>query len=405
MNGKLSNRVLFLSWDSPWPPHSGGALRTLGILREISKVFEVELLVLTRHPFSPQQLEFLSKVAHIVTRIPLRDLSWADKAKALLLMIFKGYPYHSAILQISMGGYADLQRKILRFPGVVLANGHWGTLVKNRPMRNWILNQADADVEFWRVYQTQVSSSWVKLSAKINYRLAGNLYPQIYANVGRIISVCPEDRQYTLKFAPHAQVDVIENGVDCSYYVPDRMQRKSNPCLLFTGTSAERNMVALRQFVKDIFPLIHHEVPEVELLVAGDFSVKAQAEFADIAQMRFTGRVDDMRPFFNQGDVFIAPFIDAHGSKLKIAEAMAMAIPIVSTPMGVRGFQLIDGDSVLIGDSPPLFAKHIVMLLREPEQRLALGSAAREVALSTIDWRVLGKRLVAIVQATQDTIS
>ncbi|MCX5887943.1 MAG: glycosyltransferase family 4 protein [Deltaproteobacteria bacterium] len=189
--------------------------------------------------------------------------------------------------------------------------------------------------------------------------------------------------------------------MDCSYYVPNRLPRTSNSRILFTGTSAERNMVALRQFVKNVVPLILNELPEVELLVAGDFSPRAQAEFAGQAHMRFTGRVDDMRPFFNQSDVFIAPFTDTHGSKLKIAEAMAMAIPIVSTTMGIRGFPLIDGESVLLADSPPQFAKHVVSLLREPEQCMALGSAARKKALSTIDWSVLGKRLVAIVHATQ----
>jgi glycosyltransferase involved in cell wall biosynthesis len=405
MTSKLSTRVLFLSWESPWPAHSGGALRTLGVLKEISKVFEVELLVLTRQPLSPEQLALLSNLAHTVTRIPLRDLGWTDKAKALPVMMLKRYPYHSAILHISMRGYADLQRKILQFPGVVFTSlGHWGTLVKNRRMRNWILNQCDADVEFWRVYGTEVSSPLVQVAAKINYRLARILYPQIYANVGRIISVCQEDLQYTVKLAPHAQVDVIENGVDCSYYFPNRMQRTSNSRLLFTGTSAERNMVALRQFVKNVLPLIQNEVPEVELLVGGDFSVKAQAEFAGHTKIRFTGRIDDIRPAFNQSDVFVAPFSDTHGSKLKIAEAMAMAMPIVSTTMGIRGFPLIDGESVLIADSPTQFAKQVVTLLREPQQCMALGRAAREVALSTIDWSVLGKRLVAIVQATQDAL-
>jgi len=160
---------------------------------------------------------------------------------------------------------------------------------------------------------------------------------------------------------------------------------------------------ALRQFVHDVLPLIQRELPEVELLVGGDFSSKAQAEFSAYSNVCFTGRVDDMRPVFNQSDVFVAPFEETHGSKLKIAEAMAMAMPIVSTPQGIRGFSLVDTESVLVAENKEQFAAQAIALLKDPIRRERLGAAAREVALSTIDWPVLGKRLIEVVKSVQET--
>lgn len=398
--------VLFLSQESPWPAHSGAALRTLGLLSELCKAFEVDLLVLTRQPLTVEQSTFLGQLAQSVTRLPLRDVSQADKLRTLPWMAFHSSPYHSTVLELSVSNSSAVKERIGRFPGVIFTStGHWGTLVADRPAPNWILNQCDADVEFWRVYASQARHPLARLAARVNYRLARRHYPHIYGNVGRIISVCEEDRQHTLALAPEAQVDVIENGVDCSYYVPRRDARNGPPRLLFTGTSAARNMTALHGFVSDAFHLIRQQVPDVELLVGGNFSAKAQAEFAGVPNMRFSGRVDDMRPLFDQSDVFVAPFAETHGSKLKIAEAMAMAMPIVSTVQGVRGFTLLNGESVLIAHDLQEFAANTVALLQSPERRTALGQAARQVALSKIDWKILGKRLVQIIKTTQEQIT
>lgn len=398
----FSNRVLFLSWESPWPAHSGAALRTLGLLRELSKVYPIEMILLTRSPLTAEQRAVLEKHAMAITRVPLRDVSFQDKIRAVLLMSIYGYPYHSAVLHNSLHRYPEIQRRIQEYPGVVFtSNGHWGALVRNRRASNWILNQCDADVEFWRVYASQARHPLARLAARVNYRLARNHFPQIYANVGRIISVCEEDRQHTLSLAPQAQVDVIENGVDCSYYVPHRGVRSGPPRLLFTGTSAARNMTALHGFVRNILPLIQAQVPDVELLVGGNFSAAAQAEFASVPNIRFTGKVDDMRPFFDQSDVFVAPFEETHGSKLKIAEAMAMAMPIVSTPQGVRGFALVDGKSVLVAKDRERFAVKTISLLRNPDLRMKIGHNARQVALQTIDWLILGERLRAIIETAR----
>jgi glycosyltransferase involved in cell wall biosynthesis len=394
--------ILFLADEAPWPAHRGATLRTLGLLTELGKAFTVELLLLTRQPLSGEQSARLGALAQGITWLPLRDVGWTQKLRTLPRMALRRVPYHCAVIEQSLAGQPEIQRKIAEFPGIVFTNvGHWGVLVRHGPAPNWILNQCDADVEFWRVYASQVSQPLARLAARVNYRLARRHYPRIYANVGRIISVCAEDRQHTLALAPHAQVDVIENGVDCAFYVPNpqRLPRGGPPRLLFTGTSAARNMTALRGFVRDILPLIRAQTPDVELLVGGNFSAQAQAEFADRPDVHFTGRVDDIRPAFAASDVFVAPFAETHGSKLKIAEAMAMALPIVSTPQGVRGFPLRDGESVLIAHSNAEFAAHVAALLADAGRRAALGDAARQLALSTIDWAVLGERLRAIVQA------
>jgi len=74
-------------------------------------------------------------------------------------------------------------------------------------------------------------------------------------------------------------------------------------------------------------------------------------------------------------------------------------------PKGIKGFSLIDGESVLIANDNKQFASHVLRLLRDIKLREKLDVAAREVALSTIDWKVLGKRLKSIVEETYANLS
>ena len=80
-------------------------------------------------------------------------------------------------------------------------------------------------------------------------------------------------------------------------------------------------------------------------------------------------------------------------------------IAIVSTPEGIRGFPLVDGESVLVAHNKEQFAAHAVTLLTDPVRRARLGAAARKVALSTIDWKILGKRLVRIIDSVYEGMS
>lgn len=394
--------LVFLTWGSPWPTMGGASLRTMGLLKALSQAYAIQLLVLSKDSLSEDQERELKRYVSSITRVPMAGVGLADRLRILARMAIHRMPYHCAILNASFRRSPALLRQLRSFRGVVYGSlGHWGTLVRDGQANNWILDQQNADVDFWRVYATQATSLWRKLAALVNWRLAAAHFPRIYRSVGRIVSVCEADRQLTLDIAPEGRVDVIENGVDCSYYVPNRASRSGPPRLLFTGTSAPRNVTALRRFARDVWPLVQQELPKVELLVAGNFRPEAQAEFENYRDVNFSGWVEDIRPYFNQSDVFIAPFQETHGSKLKIAEAMAMGMPIVSTPEGIRGFQLADDESALIAHGDREFARRTVELLLDPAKRHALGSAARNVALSTVDWEVLGARLVDIVARHQ----
>jgi len=163
-------------------------------------------------------------------------------------------------------------------------------------------------------------------------------------------------------------------------------------------------MKALRQFFKDIYPKIRYKVPEVEFIIGGNFSKKARKEFACIPAIRFTGKVGDLRPFYNKSSIFVNPFDEIYGSKLKVSEALAMGICVVSYSGGVKGMPVIKDESVLIAHDNKEFAKQTIYALSNHDFAEKIGKSGRLVAEKYLDWRrVLGPRLRRIVNQVMDS--
>lgn len=384
----------FLTWESPWPAQDGGTIRMLGLLKQLSKAYAIHLVVLSKEPLSGKQEEYLYQYVTQITRVQMLSVKFIDKLKFTLHMILHWMPSHCAILDRSFSKAQDLREYLRTTEDIIYANfGHWGTLIRDRKAPNWILDQQNADVQFWRVFISHARDFRIKSIVLLNWLLAHRHFKRIYPGLGMIISVCEEDKALTKKLGSSKRIEVIENGVDSSYYSPDIETERISNRILFTGTSRIRNMTALHDFVDNIFPMILQHMPDVHLLVAGNFSVKAQAEFKKHTKIYFTGWVEDIRPSFNSSTVYIAPFKETHGSKLKISEAISMGLPIVSTPEGVRGFKLTNGVSVLIAQDNEEFAQHVIHLLKNPGVAKKIGAQARQVAVNTLDWDILGVRL------------
>ncbi len=392
------NGVYFLSWGCPWPPRSGGDLRTLGLMKEISRKFKINIVVLLLKPLENNQVNFLRRYANKIYTLPLYDID-NMYAKIIVRMIKDRVPYHCALLRVLFEAYPSVLKQLSETKQVIYASyGHWGTICQGYNKNNWILDQHNADIDFWRVYSNQNDDMLKRIAARINWVFARTHFPKVYRSVAKIVSVCEEDKLITLKYCPNKEVHVIENGVYCDYYIPERGV-SGDMSILFTGTSAKRNMIALKYFVNNIFPLVLRSMPYAQLVIAGNFDMRSINEFSSFKNIIFTGPVQDIRPFFNRSSVFIAPFKETHGSKLKIAEAMAMAIPIVSTAEGIRGFKLVNGHSVLIGNSENEFADHIITILKNKNYGEKIGNEARAVALRTIDWKLLGERVRALIES------
>ena len=128
-------------------------------------------------------------------------------------------------------------------------------------------------------------------------------------------------------------------------------------------------------------------MPEVRLRVVGRKPPKKILALKEtIPGLEVTGTVDDIRPYVSDATVYVVPLRIGGGTRIKIFEAMAMGMAVVSTTIGAEGLPVEHNRNILIADTPASFADAAVMLLTQPMTRQRIGNAARLLVEERYDW-------------------
>jgi glycosyltransferase involved in cell wall biosynthesis len=109
--------------------------------------------------------------------------------------------------------------------------------------------------------------------------------------------------------------------------------------------------------------------------------------------------IEDIRDAYARADVFLAPIRIGGGTRLKILEAMAAGLPVVSTTIGAEGLEVTDGENILLADEPSEFAGKINLLLKNPALRDKIGQAGRVLVRQKYDWKLSVAKLNQIYES------
>ena len=144
----------------------------------------------------------------------------------------------------------------------------------------------------------------------------------------------------------------------------------------------------------------------MRLIAAGrNPAPKFRARFGDVTALQFTGTLPDIRPVIAKATVTVIPLRIGSGTRLKILEGGAMRKAMVSTSVGAEGLDFEPGKEILIADTPAIFARDVIELLRDPARRKALGEAARNRVLQDYDRPVLERSVASALASLERTIS
>ena len=159
------------------------------------------------------------------------------------------------------------------------------------------------------------------------------------------------------------------------------------------------NEDAVTFFAEDILPLIQKSVPDVKFTIVGGNPSERVQQLAHEEGIEVTGRVPEIKPYFDEATIFVVPLRIGSGTRLKILEALAMGKAVVSTTVGAEGLSLQNRDEIIIADEPVAFAEEVVHLLTIPSLRREIGENGRKRVEQDYDWRNIGEKLVGIYQS------
>jgi sugar transferase (PEP-CTERM/EpsH1 system associated) len=389
-------KILFLCHRLPYPPLRGGKIRPFNMIRHLAVSHEVTVATLARTADELAAGQELHRYCH--------DLHVGRISKPAGWARFALYGMSAAPATFGYFYSPELARTVRRlldtrgFDAIVVHCSSMGPYVAGHRGCRKVMDFGDADSEKWLEYGR---TSPFPLSQA--FRLEGRKVRRYEAWLGKQFDAfsvnAPRERDVLAAYV-HSPINVIPNGVDLEYFEPARAlgQGYVPNRIVFTGNMSYRpNVDAVQHLVTAVLPRIRREIPDVQLCIVGMDPTPAVRRLADEDRVVVTGRVDDVRPFFDSAAVAVAPLRVARGLQNKVLEAMAMRVPVVASPAAFEGISAVAGRDLLVAAGPKAFSRAVVTLLRDPAARERYAAAGRTCVETNHNWSRLLQRLEDLV--------
>jgi polysaccharide biosynthesis protein PslH len=382
-------RVLLLTQVLPYPPDSGPKVKTYHVLKYLAQKHQVTLVSFVRNTDKPEYIQHLETLCERVITVsikrePLRDLVFLGKSLLTgqpWMMLRDESPEMRAILQelaatthfdvvhadqLNMGQYALLftkSRKVLDLHNAlwILYKRMAATLPLHNPMKYLLLR---------------------------DWRLLKKYEGEMCCTFDAVTAVSDEDKQSLIEAGARPDIQVIPIAIDIDTQAFIR-RAPSSPHIVHVGTMYwPANIDGIRWFLDHIYPIIKQQVPNVRCTLIG---ARPPQDIKDREQtdptLKVTGYVDDTLPYLQDSSMMIVPLRAGGGMRVKILNAFAQGLPMVSTTVGCEGIHVTDNYDILVADTPEEFAKQTVRLLTDSALNEQLTLHGRQTAEQKYDYR------------------
>jgi polysaccharide biosynthesis protein PslH len=391
-------RVLVVSAHPPLPLDNGGRLRTFHLLEELSQRAEVKLVTLDRVPGgeAPCTADAIEHALPALQGTRTVAIPAARKRGRQLATLISGDSY-TLHLYRTPALVAAVREGVLEFePDIVHCETLFCAYVLPSAREDgprWVLSMFNHESLLKRRLAND-ANEWLRRAlyrreATALQRLERRYIPRF----DHVLAV--SDRERDVFAALGTDALTIPNGATP---LPEPQGPPQSPApgeplrLLFVGSlNYEPNARGIEWFANEVAPRVRERVAiDIEVVGPG-------RRGPELPGVRYLGRLEDLGPAYERAHAAVVPLRAGAGSRLKVVEALARGVPLVSTSLGVEGYDLIDGVHALIADDPAALAERFARLdssLRTNQQLAArLVKAGYEFAAGHF-WPRVGERLV-----------
>jgi glycosyltransferase involved in cell wall biosynthesis len=213
-------------------------------------------------------------------------------------------------------------------------------------------------------------------------------------------TVCSErERQVLLEQVPEAHITVIPNGVDTAFFAATSAvaEGRLRQNVVFVGSmDYHANIDAALFFAKAIWPDLRERRPDLRFFIVGSKPAPEIVELANQPGITVTGTVEDLRPYYRNAVMVVVPVRVASGTRLKVLEAMAAGVPVISTRLGAEGLAVTPGKDILIADTPAEIIDTAAALHQDTATWHELTANALRLVQAEYDWSAIGERLLGV---------
>lgn len=385
-------RILALSTWYPHPPDNGSKIRAHYLLKALHDRHDVTVAAFCP-PHEVDRARQTVDPAHLNVR-PVYDDPFRHAAAPQWLKFASPIP-------IIYWPSRAMQSVVAELAG----RGHWDVIVAiQAPVAPYVLSFKDAP----KVLDIDTALSFQMLSRHASHGNArtwlswqkAHVYEQrLFRQFQTCTLAADSERAYLQDLLGQAcAINVVPNGVDCAHNKPGLFAARPNSLVYNGALTYNANYDAAGYFLKDIYPLIRQHCPEVSFTITGSTKGVDRSGLQLDDSVTLSGYVDDIRSVVGGSAMCVVPLRQGSGTRLKILEAMALGVPVVSTSKGAEGLDARHGEHLLLADDAPAFAQHVLTLLNDPALGARLSAQARRLVEQRYDWSLIGQRFLGLVE-------
>jgi len=381
--------VLFVSPYPICPPIHGGGVFMYQTVLELALMCELHLLIVLDHAWQlePHQelerqvasVEYLvrtegkekqlgSILPHAVREFASQDFEWRLHREMYLREV--------DVLQLEYTALSQYGGDFRRLACVLFEHDiYFQSIARGSANPQGLLKKGKAAYEYLRA---------------LRYEL------RVLPRFDRVQVCSAENGNYLLSFLPtlRGRIDDNRAGIATSRYEFQADGREPETMLFLGSFRHPPNQEGLSWFTQKVLPAVLEHKPRARLVIVGSEPPPRHSlpHLPDNIELR--GFVEDVREPLSRYAVFVCPILSGSGMRVKLLEAFAAGIPVVSTPLGAEGLTGKDGEICALAEDPTEFARKIVELFEDTEKARRLACRAREQVVATRDMRVLTERLM-----------
>ncbi len=389
-------RILIVSSFLPYPLYSGGHVRLYNLIKELGKTHAITLVCERRSYQTQQDIDEVKKICKDVVTVE-RKKQWS--VNTVVKTAVSTLPF------LLVGHNLPEMKKdivaVLREKQFDLIHVETFYVYQNLPKTYIPVVLAEHNIEY-EVYERfmKKAPAFVKPLLAVDIQKIKYWEEKVWKQVTKLVAVSEEDKSKMNR----EDVVVVPNGVDLETFpYKKKVSEKKEKIVLFMGDFKWiQNTDAAEFIIQKIWPLIRNESEsgkgkqQVKLWIVGKHIPEHLKKLSSKDMIIDEKAPDKTSEIYKKADVLLAPIQVGGGTSYKIIEAMASGVPVVTTPLGVKGLGAKPGTHALVSESAESLAKDVGTLLEDKEVYEKVRLQARDFIEKKFNWKTIAKTLEGV---------
>lgn len=381
--GKKPN-VLFFTPILEYPPAGGPQLRVVNAIKALNKICKLHIVTSVGSSLNPDLIAFIEKNCASIEYAPTSV--WNSRNPVISMLMRRSrrvFSYFFAIIDVNFViNYAEKIGAEIFWVEYVLPHS-FGFLKRLRKRLGSVPIIADTDSVYSRFILRElpyIRNPFRYLYIWLCGKFAQAVEERMLRDADVVTAVSDVDQEHFKSLLlEKSKVKRFSNVIDLNEYQQESKKELClpRPNIILMGSFGHSNSPmdrASKWLLDEIMPLVWKKKPEVNVVIIGRNSEHSQFVNSQ-NRVLVVGTVKSVVPYLQQADLTVVPLGHESGTRFKIIESGALALPCVSTTLGAEGLAVEDEKNIIIADTTRDFAISVMDLLNDDKKSEALGRA------------------------------